>query len=71
VSQATRVKASGMRSKSREADKLKRLLVELTDARDLAHAVPDGDHIVYMIEMAMMEVVDRSNVDRERAAQPG
>ncbi len=45
------------------ADRLKHLHSNLTKARDLAHAVPDSDHIVYMIEMALMEVADRS---RER-----
>lgn len=51
-----------MRNKSKEAEKLERLLIELTNARDLAHAVTDSDYIVYMIEMAMLEVADRSSV---------
>lgn len=63
--QASRVTGSGMRSKSSDAERLNRLTVELTEARDLAHAVADSDHIVYMIEMALLEVADRSRVGKD------
>lgn len=57
-----RVNESGDNEGARGIDRLNDLLVELTIARDLAHTVPDSDHIVYMIEMALMEVADRSRV---------
>lgn len=57
-----RVAASGDNSDAGGVDRLKHLLVELTRARDLAHTVPDSEHIVYMIEMALLEVADRSRV---------
>lgn len=62
VTVPARVNASGEDDGARGADKLKDLLVELTNARDLAHTVPDSDHIIYIIEMALMEVADRSRV---------
>lgn len=62
VTVPARVNESGDDDGARGADRLNDLLVELTNARDLAHTVPDSDHIVYMIEMALMEVTDRSRV---------
>ena len=62
VTVPARVNASGEDDGARGADRLKDLLVELTNARDLAHTVPDSDHIIYIIEMALMEVTDRSRV---------
>ena len=59
-----RTNRSGDNGSAGDADKLEHLLVELANARDLAHTVPDSDHIVYMIEMALMEVAGRSNVDK-------
>lgn len=56
------VQPSGIRKKGREAERLERLLIALTNSRDLAHDVPDSDYIIYMIEMALLEVADRSRV---------
>lgn len=60
-----RTKRSGDDGGAGDAGKLDDLLVELTNARDLAHTVPDSDHIVYMIEMALVEVADRSKAASE------
>ena len=54
------IQPSGHRKKGRDAERLERLLIELTSARDHAHAVSDSDYIVYMIEMALLEVAERS-----------
>ena len=62
VTVPARVNESGDNDGARGVDRLNDLLVELTNARDLAHTVPDSDHIIYMIEMALMEVTDRSRV---------
>ncbi|MBN9039496.1 MAG: hypothetical protein J0H53_25840 [Rhizobiales bacterium] len=58
------IQPSRNRRKGRDAERLERLLIELTGARDHAHAVADSDYIVYLIEMALLEVADRSRAAR-------